>query len=107
MELVPAIQGIYYVITGLWPAFNISSFEKITGPKTDKWLVKMVGLLAAAIGTVLLLSNGEEIVKILGILSATSFVIIDFIYAFKRRIPLTYLGDGLLQLAFIIGWLVT
>lgn len=98
------VQGIYYVVTGLWPVFNISSFEKLTGPKTDKWLVKMVGLLAASIGVILLLSNGESIIKILGILSAASFALIDIIYVAKRRIPLVYMGDGVLQLILIAGW---
>jgi hypothetical protein len=43
-------QGGYYLVTGLWPLVHLASFEAITGPKVDDWLVRMVGLLAAVIG---------------------------------------------------------
>lgn len=46
--------GTYYVVTGLWPLIHLTSFEAVTGPKTDDWLVHMVGLLAASIGLALL-----------------------------------------------------
>jgi hypothetical protein len=36
-------QSIYYIATGLWPVFNLRSFERVTGPKTDGWLVKQAG----------------------------------------------------------------
>ncbi len=42
-------QGAYYLLTGVWPLINMDSFERITGVKTDKWLVKTVGVLVAAI----------------------------------------------------------
>ncbi len=45
-----SLQGIYYVATGLWPILNMRSFEMVTGPKRDKWLVKTVGALITAIG---------------------------------------------------------
>src|SRR4051794_41935238 len=47
-------QGAYYTLTGLWPLVHMASFEAVTGPKTDDWLVRMVGLLAAVIGATLL-----------------------------------------------------
>ncbi len=43
-------QGAYYLLTGVWPLINMDSFERVTGAKTDKWLVKTVGVLVAAIG---------------------------------------------------------
>ena len=39
-------QGLYYLITGVWPFLSMASFQAITGPKVDGWLVKMVGALA-------------------------------------------------------------
>ncbi|VTR52312.1 Uncharacterised protein [Sphingobacterium thalpophilum] len=48
--MIQKIQGIYYCLTGIWPVIHISSFMAVTGPKTDLWLVKMVGLLSLAIG---------------------------------------------------------
>ena len=48
------VQGGYFLITGVWPLIAMPSFEAVTGPKTDDWLVKTVGGLIAAIAAVLL-----------------------------------------------------
>ena len=53
-ENLSILQGIYYLITGIWPLIHIGSFMKITGPKTDRWLVKTVGVLLAVISLVYL-----------------------------------------------------
>ncbi|MDB5038337.1 MAG: hypothetical protein JWQ35_1865, partial [Bacteriovoracaceae bacterium] len=47
---VALAQGFYYFLTGIWPIISIKSFEKITGRKTDKWLVKTFGLILALEG---------------------------------------------------------
>ena len=47
-------QGLYYVLSGLWPLAHMRSFTAVTGPKTDLWLVKTAGLLIASIGASLL-----------------------------------------------------
>ena len=44
------LQAGYYVVTGVWPLVHRRSFERITGPKVDYWLVRTVGVLVAAIG---------------------------------------------------------
>ena len=51
---VALVQGIYFFITGIWPILSMSTFLKITVPKTDLWLVKTVGLVLATIGAVLI-----------------------------------------------------
>jgi hypothetical protein len=33
------VQGIYYLLTGLWPLVSIGTFQMVTGEKTDVWLV--------------------------------------------------------------------
>ena len=43
------LSGVFYFITGVWPVLHISSFKEVTGPKTDIWLVKTVGLLMVAL----------------------------------------------------------
>lgn len=84
------------------------SFEAVTGPKADKWLVQMVGLLAATIGGTLL--NGarhggriDQAVFTLAILSALSFTAIDTTYALRRRISPIYLGDAACELTIVSG----
>lgn len=52
--ILPAVQGAYYLLTGLWAVIDIDSFMLVTGPKDDVWLVKMVGLLAASAALTLL-----------------------------------------------------
>jgi hypothetical protein len=47
-------QGTYYLATGLWPLASMRSFEAVTGRKRDRWLVRTVGLLAVAFGSLLL-----------------------------------------------------
>jgi energy-converting hydrogenase Eha subunit E len=94
---------MYYVVTGLWPIVHLGSFEAITGPKVDDWLVKMVGLLAATIGIALGVAvhhgrwNSE--VRTLAILSALSFAAIDLRYALTGRISPIYLADAAAEVA--------
>src|ERR1044071_465421 len=51
---VTLVQGIYFFISGIWPILSMSTFVKVTGPKTDLWLVKTVGIILAVIGAVLI-----------------------------------------------------
>lgn len=32
---VGAVQGTFYLATGIWPLVHIESFVAVTGPKTD------------------------------------------------------------------------
>ncbi len=56
-QVIALAQGIYFLISGIWPILNMRTFLKITGPKTELWLVKTVGLLVAAIGAVLIFAQ--------------------------------------------------
>ncbi len=53
-HMVALVQGIYFLVTGIWPLISMRTFLTITGPKTDLWLVKTVGLVLAVIGAVLI-----------------------------------------------------
>lgn len=112
LQVVLRVQAVFYVITGVWPLLHMRSFERVTGPKTDDWLVHMVGLLAAAIG--LALWTGARTTRpagaivVLGAASAMSFAAIDLTYALTGRIAPIYLLDagaeGVLLLALWMGW---
>ncbi len=43
-------QGALYVATGVWPLLHMPSFEAVTGPRLERWLVQTVGVLVASIG---------------------------------------------------------
>lgn len=91
-------QGVYYVATGAWSVVHRDSFEAVSGRKTDYWLVQTVGLLAAAIGTTLLVATrGERVATEAAVLAAaagTSFTAIDLLYVARRRIRPVYLADA-------------
>ncbi|MDB5185562.1 MAG: hypothetical protein JWL85_85 [Candidatus Saccharibacteria bacterium] len=105
MYNIAMVQGAYYLITGLWPLFHIESFEKVTGPKVDIWLVKTVGLLTATIGLFLILTANDQRTNILGVLSAASFAGVDLFYGLRGRISRVYVVDGIIEVFFALIWL--
>ncbi len=109
LYLLAAGQGGYYLATGIWPLLNIETFQMVTGPKRDRWLVKTVGVLISVIGGVLLLAgmrgDPTEEVPLLAIGSAAGLTAIDGVYVARRRISPIYLMDAAAELALIAGWL--
>lgn len=101
-------QAAYYFITGLWPVIDISSFMMVTGPKSDIWLVKMVGLLTVAISITLFSSVNRPSVarKILSISTASAYLLIDVYYYFNGTIRAIYLGDAVLEAIIILFVLI-
>src|SRR5512146_3095644 len=91
-------QGVYYVMTGVWPLINMLTFEYVTGPKSDAWLVKTVGLLALVIGTVILFGLREAKipaeVPLLAGLAAVAFLVVDVVYAMNGTISAIYFADA-------------
>lgn len=104
------VQGFYYLITGIWPIFSMATFEKLTGHKKDRWLVKTIGLLLAVIGVTLITAgvknNYASEIIILGIGSAGSLMSIDVIFSSKKIISPVYLLDAFVELIFIAVWLI-
>jgi hypothetical protein len=107
-----AFQSGYYGVTGIWPILHLPSFEAITGPKIDDWLVHMVGLLAAVIGVVLGSAAVRNRVRspevvLLAVASAAAFAAIDLWYGVSGRISPIYLADAALQICLIVGLALT
>jgi hypothetical protein len=103
-------QAAYYLVTGLWPIVSIQSFMLVTGPKTDDWLVRTVGLLAAviglAIGVAALGRRRSPELLVLAFGAALAFAGIDLVYTSKGRIAPVYLADAVVQLGIValLGW---
>ena len=108
---LPLIQGAYDVLTGIWPLVDMTTFERVTGGKTDRWLVKTVGVLVAAIGSALLVAGSRRRVPpeivVLGAGSAAGLAAIDAVYVARRRISPIYLLDAVAEVAFVLAWLWT
>jgi hypothetical protein len=103
-----AVQGAYYLLSGLWPIVSYRTFEWVTGPKRERWLVKTVGLLTVAIGSTLVRDpdGRSRQTRHLAIAIAIAYGAIDVWYAgLVRRIRPVYLLDAMAEMAFIAAWL--
>ena len=102
------VQAAYYVITGIWGLVHIPSFERITGPKTDRWLVKTVSALVIAIGGAIGYAGASSRVTretaVLAVGSASGLAAIDIWYAGKGRISPVYFLDAIANIVLIAGW---
>jgi hypothetical protein len=99
-----------YLVTGIWSLASRATFERVTGPKTDYWLVRMVGLLAIVIGIALIAGSRAAPIGgstwVLGIGSAASFAIIDIRFGIPGRISRVYLLDAIFELVIALTLLV-
>jgi hypothetical protein len=106
-----AVQGAYFLLTGLWPLFGIDSFQAVTGPKTDLWLVYAVGSLVAVIGIGLIVATisgrvtPEVIVMAAG--SAVALAGIDVVFVVRGVISWVYLLDAAAELGLIAWWVLS
>lgn len=107
-EALALAQGAFFVVSGLWPIVHLRSFEAITGPKVDGWLVKTVGALIVTVGVPLVRAgragkvDGNLVLAAAG--SAASLAAIDLVYVPKGRISPIYLLDAVTELAIVAAW---
>lgn len=104
------VYAAYFLLTGIWPIVHMSSFLAVTGPKTDLWLVRTVGLLVMAVGLAVGVAAARDQlplpVFVLAVASSLSLLLIDLIYVGKRVIAKIYLLDAAVEVVLIIAWIV-
>lgn len=97
----------YLVATGVWSLAHRRSFERVTGPKQDYWLVQTVGALAIAIGGSLGVAARRRAQQpetiVLGAASCVAFGLASV--RASRTESRLYLGDALLEIGFLVAWL--
>jgi hypothetical protein len=105
------VQGLYFLVTGIWPLVHMASFLAVTGPKTDLWLVQTVGAVLAVIGASLctagIQSWREPVgpnVWMLAVGSAAVLTAVDVVFTAKRMIPPIYLLDAAAEVLLLIAW---
>lgn len=102
-------QSTYLFVTAMWALLHIESFMRVTGPKTDIWLVKTVGALllpiAACLATYLFIKVDRRPAFVLGCLTALAFISVDFYYALNDVISDIYLADGVVEIIFFVTWI--
>lgn len=101
-------QGVYFVATGAWPLVHLMSFESVTGPKTDDWLVRTIGVLVLVVGLALLLSamrlRVPAEIALLAMGSALGLATIDVVFATGDVISDVYLLDALIEAGLVLLW---
>ncbi len=111
------LQGLYYLVTGVWPLVSIETFQMVTGPKTDHlvtgreadhWLVMTAGTLITATAVTLLVAawrrhNPPE-AAVLAIAAAVGLTGIDVIYVARQVIPPIYLVDAAAEVVLLAAW---
>jgi hypothetical protein len=113
------VQGLYYLLAGLWPLVSIETFLLVTGPKTDHlqspnptpadhWLVMTAGVLITSVGACLLTAawrrTGAAEVVVLAIGAAAGLTAIDVIYVYRQVIEPVYLMDAAAEVVLIAAW---
>ena len=92
-------QAAYYLVTGLWPLLHFRSFEGLTGPKPDRFVVESTGLLFAATGATLASAAGEDgpepPVRVLGALVAAASTLAALRH--RPQLRAVYLADAAVQ----------
>ena len=101
-----SLQSVYYLLTGIWPILHLASFEAITGPKVDDWLVRTVGALVIAIGLSLGVAarrrEAPAATLVLAAASALAFIAVDVAYVSVGRIRPIYLADALAEAVLLV-----
>ena len=107
-ESVAVTQGAFYTATGVWPIAHLGSFEAVTGPKPEGWLVKtvggLIGVAGAALASAGLRRRVTPEIALLGAGCAAVLAAIDVVYVARRRISPVYLLDAVAEGVLIAGW---
>ncbi len=110
LRAVALVHGVFYAVTGFWPIVSIRTFQLVTGPKRDLWLVRTVGALLTVIGVVLTLAGLRRRVTpevlMLGVGSALGLTAIDVVYYRRRVLGPVFLLDAVTELGLASAWLL-
>ena len=108
LRILLLAQGVYYVVTAVWPLVHMRSFLWVTGPKTDLWLVRTVGLMTLVVGLQLVvgvafLGGSLPVLLVSSLGAGLALTAIDLIYVAKRVISPIYLADAALEILLMLA----
>jgi hypothetical protein len=106
MQKILRFQGVFYLLTGLWPAVHMPSFLAVTGMKTDLWLVNTLGLILAVSGLGFLIGSKEDSKALMFIAAAQAAVLamVDIVYNARNVLPPIYLADAAVEFLLLGCW---
>jgi hypothetical protein len=107
-RLVCGTQGAFFLATGLWPLLHLESFELVTGPKREDWLVKGMGTVLTVVGAALLGGAVRRRVTPELCLLANGVGLglgaLDIFYTARGTIRRVYRLDAVIEAGFAMAW---
>ena len=102
-------HGAFNVLGGAWPLLHMRSFEAVSGPKADRWLVRTVAGLLVVNGAVQLSAGpsaeAQRQARMLGLGTAANLAVVDLVYGLSGRISRVYLVDAAAEIGWVAAWL--
>lgn len=106
-RLLSFSHALYLLFGGGWPLLHLKSFEAVTGPKHDEFLVRTVALLLILVGSILL-GQRKAVVESSAVQLAmgTSFILgtVAIVSAAGGWVWKVYFIDGTIHLLFVLAW---
>ena len=101
------LHGLYLLFGGVWPLVHLKSFEAVTGPKLDEFLVRTVALLLILVGSILLGQRRTAVERsAVQLAMGTSFILgtVALVSAAGGWVWKVYFIDGTIHLLFVLAW---
>src|SRR5260370_39961043 len=103
----PLAQGLYYILSSIWPLVGLASYQDVTGHIADAWHVEVMCAMLLVIGGTLCLAAyrkmGTPEVLFLAFGSALGMTAVD-IHLLTRGFSALYFVDALLEVALVAFW---
>ena len=106
-RLLLIVHGLYLLIGGGWPLVHWKSFEAVTGPKLDEFLVHTVALLLILVGNILLGQRRTAVERsAVQLAMGTSLILgtVAIVSAAGGWVWKVYFIDGTIHLLFVLAW---
>lgn len=109
-HVLAMVQGMYDLLGGLWPLLHLQSFEQVTGPKSDDWLVRSVAGILVVVGIGLLYDASHH--RLAAGMRRTAagislvLALVALISSTAGWVSWLYFIDGLAHASFFLGWVV-
>ncbi len=106
LRLVLGLQGLGYLLAGLWPFLHLRSFAWVFGEQRDRFQLDVSAALLIAIGAILLLAAARRprpdgLLVSLGAASAVALALVELKHAGAIR-PVIWLGFAV-ELLFAVA----
>jgi hypothetical protein len=108
LRTVASLQIAYWFVSGAWPLLDMRSFERVTGAKRERWLVRTVSVLILAVAATLAdrVTRHRDLrdMRVLGVTSAGGVGLVSLLGPILARISPVYFIDAAIDLAIAALW---